>query len=181
MADASFDAVMIGGGVNGLILGNYMAKNGMKVGIFEKNPELGGALCSHCTPAPGFVGNPCADMIGWWRSPVYTDFQLHERGLEIIFPEAITAQVFPDDRCLVFLDALDWNKETGEVTPRMDVIAKNLQEIARIAPKDADRLEKALEQYMIAGVASKTACSIHHLFLASLIPWTCYMMTLTTS
>jgi phytoene dehydrogenase-like protein len=153
MADASFDAVMIGGGVNGLILGNYMAKNGMKVGIFEKNPELGGALCSSSTPVPGFIGDPCADMVGWWRSPVYTDFQLHERGLEIIFPEAVTAQVFPDGRCLVFLDALDWNRETGEVTPRMDVIQKNLREVARIAPKDAERMEKALEQYMLAGIA----------------------------
>ena len=43
MADAKYDVVLIGGGNKGLVLAMYLAKyGGMKVGIFEKNHELGG-------------------------------------------------------------------------------------------------------------------------------------------
>lgn len=42
MADKSYDAVIIGGGQHGLIVGNYLARNGMSVGIFERRYEMGG-------------------------------------------------------------------------------------------------------------------------------------------
>jgi flavin-dependent dehydrogenase len=64
MADASFDAVVIGGGQQGLVISNYLAFNGMSVGVFEKHNELGGAACSSPVPAPGFIGNPHAEHLG---------------------------------------------------------------------------------------------------------------------
>jgi 2-polyprenyl-6-methoxyphenol hydroxylase-like FAD-dependent oxidoreductase len=36
MADATYDAVIIGAGHNGLALGTYLAKSGLDVAIFEK-------------------------------------------------------------------------------------------------------------------------------------------------
>jgi len=43
MADTAFDAIIIGGGNKGLILGMYLARyGGMSVGIFEKRHEAGG-------------------------------------------------------------------------------------------------------------------------------------------
>ena len=45
MADASYDAVIIGGGNKALILGMYLARyGGMSVGIFERRHEIGGGL-----------------------------------------------------------------------------------------------------------------------------------------
>jgi len=36
MADKSYDAVVIGGGHHGTIIAPYLAKAGLKVGVFER-------------------------------------------------------------------------------------------------------------------------------------------------
>jgi len=42
----SFDAVIVGGGHNGLIAACYLAKAGKRVAVLEKNSEFGGATAS---------------------------------------------------------------------------------------------------------------------------------------
>lgn len=39
MPDATYDAVIIGAGHNGMALGAYLAKSGWKVAVFEKRGE----------------------------------------------------------------------------------------------------------------------------------------------
>lgn len=146
MADASFDAVIIGGGKEGLVIGCYLALNGMTVGIFEQGNELGGAACTGPVPAAGFLGNPHAEISAFWMSPAYYDFNLGDKGLEFIFPEVLMSKIFPDDRCLVVYRALDWDKDTGQALPNTAVIEKNLKELERISPRDAERVSKALEK-----------------------------------
>ncbi|MEE8470055.1 MAG: NAD(P)-binding protein [Dehalococcoidia bacterium] len=72
MADASFDAVVVGGGQQGLVVSNYLALNGMTVGLFEQRHELGGCATADPSPAPGFIGNPHAEHLGFWNSPCNT-------------------------------------------------------------------------------------------------------------
>ena len=96
MADASFDVVVIGGGHQGLIAANYMARNGMTVGLFEQRRELGGGGATESRPASGFLGNPCAHIAGLWASPLNQDFKLHEHGLNYIFPDVHGSMIFPD-------------------------------------------------------------------------------------
>ena len=53
MADATFDAIVIGGGSKTLIAAMYLAKyGGMSVGIFEKNHEAGGGWMTEEMSAP---------------------------------------------------------------------------------------------------------------------------------
>jgi len=127
MPDASFDVVVIGGGHQGLIAANYMIRNGMTVGLFEQRRELGGGGATESRPASGFLGNPCAHIAGLWASPVNQDFKLYEHGLNYIFPEVHGSMIFPDETCIVSYRAADWDKETGEVTPRLDNIEKNIK------------------------------------------------------
>ncbi len=140
MADASFDVVVIGGGHQGLIAANYMVRNGYSVGLFEQRRELGGGGCTEARPIPGFIGNPCAHVAGLWASPVNQDFKLHERGLNYIFPPVHSAMVFPDERCIVSYRSIQWDKETGVVIPQEDIVEKNIKEVERISPRDADAL-----------------------------------------
>jgi len=140
LADASFDVVVIGGGHQGLIAANYMVRNGYSVGLFEQRRELGGGGCTEARPIPGFIGNPCAHVAGLWASPVNQDFKLHERGLNYIFPPVHSAMVFPDERCIVSYRSIQWDKETGVVIPQEDIVEKNIKEVERISPRDADAL-----------------------------------------
>ena len=48
-----YDAVVIGGGHHGTIIAPYLAKTGMKVGVFEKQDRLGGSCVTEDGPAPG--------------------------------------------------------------------------------------------------------------------------------
>ncbi len=57
MPDASFDAVIIGAGHNGLTLAAYLAKAGMSVGIFERRHEDGGCANTEEATVPGFHHN----------------------------------------------------------------------------------------------------------------------------
>lgn len=142
MADESFDVVVVGGGHQGLIAANYMIRNGYSVGLFEQRRELGGGGCTESRPIPGFLGNPCAHVAGLWASPVNQDFKLHERGLNYIFPRVHSAMVFPDERCIVSYRSFEWDKETGMVVPQEDIVEKNIKEVERISPKDADTLAR---------------------------------------
>jgi beta-carotene ketolase (CrtO type) len=76
MADATFDAVIVGGGNKGLFLALYLMKyGGMSVGIFERRHEIGGCLCTEEIAAPGFRGNDHANIIlPFYWTPLYRDF-----------------------------------------------------------------------------------------------------------
>jgi phytoene dehydrogenase-like protein len=64
MADKTYDAIVIGGGHNGLIAACYLAWAGMKVAVFEREFEIGGGACSEEQPLPAFMSNPCANQPG---------------------------------------------------------------------------------------------------------------------
>jgi beta-carotene ketolase (CrtO type) len=76
MSDASFDAVIIGGGNKALFLAMYLRKYaGMSVGVFERRHELGGCLATEEISAPGFRGNTHANIIlPVYYAPIYRDF-----------------------------------------------------------------------------------------------------------
>ncbi len=83
MADAAYDAVIIGGGTKALATAIYLAKyGGMSVGIFERRHELVGGLASSEAAAPGFVGDSHAtNMQPWYYLPVKQDFpDFEEKG-----------------------------------------------------------------------------------------------------
>lgn len=64
MADAAYDAVVIGGGTKTLFTAMYLAKyGGMEVAILEDRHELGGGLGSHEAPSPGFIGDTHASSL----------------------------------------------------------------------------------------------------------------------
>ena len=66
MADAVYDAIIIGGGHHGTIIGCYLQKAGLKTAIFERQMEIGGGACVEDLPLPGFVQNPCAHYTRFW-------------------------------------------------------------------------------------------------------------------
>ncbi|RLC94465.1 MAG: hypothetical protein DRI39_02840, partial [Chloroflexi bacterium] len=64
MADATFEAVIVGGGTKALFIAMYLVKyGGMSVGIFERRHEIGGCLATEESAAPGFRGNTHANII----------------------------------------------------------------------------------------------------------------------
>jgi phytoene dehydrogenase-like protein len=75
MSAADRDAVVIGGGVSGLIAGSYLARAGLRVTLVESNPFLGGLCAPRSPPAKG----PQTDLIYALDRKVVEDLRLARR------------------------------------------------------------------------------------------------------
>ncbi|MCC5970093.1 MAG: NAD(P)/FAD-dependent oxidoreductase [Pararhodobacter sp.] len=77
------DAVIIGGGHNGLVCAGYLARAGLKVAVVERRGIVGGA-CVTEEFFPGFRNSSCAYLVGLLAPEVIRDLDLHRHGLEIL-------------------------------------------------------------------------------------------------
>src|SRR3990172_3227239 len=99
MPDASYDAVVIGAGHNGLSLAAYLAKAGLKVGIFERRHEDGGGANTEEVTIPGFHHNLHAQYMEFIDyMPIYHDFELEKMGARMILPDTQLGITFADGR-----------------------------------------------------------------------------------
>ncbi len=145
MSDKSYDAVIVGGGHNGLVLGSYLAMNGIKVGIFEEKWELGGGACSEEYTAPGYISNPCATSVRFGYFPPYRDLNLRELGLEFIYPKKNGSAIFDDDTCIITRPCQELDKETLEPKDIPGAAEANYDSVAQVSQRDADKNEQIRE------------------------------------
>lgn len=97
---ASYDAIVIGGGHNGLTCAAYLAKTGRKVLVLEKRPILGGTAVTE-ELFPGFHFSTLADGAGSLAPEVGRELTLRAFGLEYITAEPVLLSLQPDGRHLV--------------------------------------------------------------------------------
>lgn len=97
MDSNTYDAIIIGAGGNGLCMASYLARSGMKVGIFESRYEEGGAFWTW-ENVPGFRFNHahCHEWSEWM--PFMYDFGLYDLGYRDVYPDAQIGITFKDGR-----------------------------------------------------------------------------------
>lgn len=89
------DAVIIGGGHNGLVCAGYLARAGLKVAVVERRGVVGGA-CVTEEFFPGFRNSSCAYLVGLLAPEVIRDLALPRHGLEILERQGGTFSPAPD-------------------------------------------------------------------------------------
>jgi phytoene dehydrogenase-like protein len=77
------DAVIIGGGHNGLVCAFYLAVRGLKVRVLERRKVVGGAAVTE-EFHPGFRNSVASYTVSLLQPRVIADMKLHERGLRIV-------------------------------------------------------------------------------------------------
>ncbi|MDG6904731.1 MAG: NAD(P)/FAD-dependent oxidoreductase [Nitrososphaerota archaeon] len=77
-----FDAIIVGGGHNGLGIAAYLSKSGLKVLVCEAFSEVGGYLHSESV-IPGYIHSFHAITMGTY-APIYRDFDLLQYGTRMI-------------------------------------------------------------------------------------------------
>jgi phytoene dehydrogenase-like protein len=126
-----YDALIIGGGHNGLVCAFYLARAGLKVRILERRDVIGGAAVTE-EFHPGFRNSTASYTVSLLRPKVIADMRLHERGWRIV--ERTISNFFPHDDGYLKLGG---------------GMARTQAEFARFSQKDADtfpRYEEALER-----------------------------------
>lgn len=122
---ANYDAIIIGGGHNGLTSAAYLAKAGKKVLVLERRHRVGGAAVTE-EIYPGFKYSVCSYVVSLLRPEVIRDLELPKYDLEII-PLDSTFTPMPD----------------GDYLFRCSDHARTRREISRHSTTDAE----AYEQY----------------------------------
>jgi phytoene dehydrogenase-like protein len=84
LAARDWDAVVVGGGHNGLTAAAYLARAGRSVLVLERREQLGGA-CTLERPFPDerYVVSPCAYVVGLLDALVVRELGLERRGYRV--------------------------------------------------------------------------------------------------
>ncbi len=90
-----YDAIIIGGGHNGLTCAFYLAKAGMRVRVLERRHVVGGAAVTE-EFHPGFRNSTASYTVSLLRPQVIADMKLHERGYRVIERTISNFFPFPD-------------------------------------------------------------------------------------
>ncbi len=121
--DRSYDAIVIGGGHNGLVNGAYLAKSGLKTLILERRHLVGGAAITE-ELRPGFWFTTFSYALSLLRPDIIQDLELTKHGFMPLLMPSTFAPMENGDYLLL-------GQDHGE----------NLREIARHNQHDADAYE----------------------------------------
>lgn len=124
MKERGFDGIIIGAGPNGLTLGAYLAKAGLKVLLLERRYEIGGGLATEHLTLPGLLIDSHAiyHMMVEYAPPL-KDLEFDTKyDLEWIYPELQVVMPFSDGKYLALYKDIE----------------RSYQSIKKFSAKDAE-------------------------------------------
>lgn len=115
------DALIIGGGHNGLVTAGYLARAGLKVIVLERRNLLGGA-CVTEEPWPGYKVSSLSYLCSLLQPRIIEELELKKFGYHIYPKDPSFFTAFPDGRHIFF-----WQD-----------MKKTVAEIAKFSRRDAE-------------------------------------------
>ncbi|MFL5794003.1 MAG: phytoene desaturase family protein, partial [Actinomycetota bacterium] len=123
---SAWDAIVIGGGHNGLVAGAYLARAGARTIVLEARSKTGGAAATDAPwpEAPEINVTRLSYVMSLMPPRILRDLELERHGYKL-FPMGPAYQAWPDGRSLTI-----WDDDAG----------RNHEQIARFSRRDADAM-----------------------------------------
>jgi phytoene dehydrogenase-like protein len=96
-----YDAIIVGGGHNGLVTAGYLARAGLKVLVLERRTTLGGA-CVTEEVWPGYKVSTLSYLCSLLQPRIIQELQLEQFGYQIYPKDPSFFTAFPDGRHIFF-------------------------------------------------------------------------------
>jgi phytoene dehydrogenase-like protein len=121
-----YDAIVIGGGHNGLVAGAYLAKAGARAVVLEARHKTGGAAAtdSPWPEAPEFKVTTYSYVMSLMPDTIIRDLDLNRHGYKV-YPMGPYFQAWPDGRSLMLF---------------ADDAKRNYDQVAKFSKKDAEAM-----------------------------------------
>ena len=133
---ADYDAIVVGGGHNGLVAAFYLARAGRRVCVLERRPFVGGA-CATEELFPGYLVSSCSYIVWNLQEKVVVDMDLARHGFVRTPVDPLPVLPLRGNEYLAF-----WADEE-----------RTKAEVARVNARDAERYSDWLHfWYRAAGL-----------------------------
>jgi phytoene dehydrogenase-like protein len=144
----SYDAIIVGGGHNGLVCAAYLADRFDRVLVLERRHIVGGAAVTE-EVFPGFKYLSLSYVLSLFRPEIIEDLELKKHGYEFIEMK-YAFNPFPDGRYLLMggggdaAEIAKFSKRDAEAWPRYNAMVSKLADVLRpmmnSAPPDLSKV-----------------------------------------
>src|SRR2546427_11449526 len=124
-----YDAIVIGGGHNGLVTAAYLARAGKSVLVLERRPRVGGAAGTE-EIFPGFKVSMFSYVVSLLRPEIIRDLDLPRHGLHILPLESTVTPMENGDYLAAWGDHDETRSEehTSELQSQSNLVCRLLLE-----------------------------------------------------
>ncbi|HYK27211.1 MAG TPA: NAD(P)/FAD-dependent oxidoreductase [Streptosporangiaceae bacterium] len=134
-----YDAIVVGGGHNGLVAAAYLAKSGAKTVVLEGRHKTGGAATTESPwpDAPEFKVTRLSYVMSLLPPTIIKDLELARHGYKIYpmgpyyqaFPEGGAIKLYADDAKRNYESVSQWSKKDADAMPQWDAWLAGLADV----------------------------------------------------
>jgi phytoene dehydrogenase-like protein len=184
----TYDALVIGGGHNGLVSAAYLARSGARTLVLEGRGSLGGAATTESPwqDAPHLRVTRLSYVMSLMPPTIVRELELERHGYKVhpmgpyyqAFPEGGSLTIYDDDPARTYQQLARWSKKDAEAWPKWNAWLEGIAEVmgpllTQVPPnigsrRPSDLLDLARLAWSQRGITVRTTADVTRLLTMSI-------------